>query len=123
MEYPIDEIRVNAISRVTGKSYEDMMLVMLKWCAINLYNGIKFKHVACGMAFYDINENGIKTFSFAQLVYNTIPFKSSFKLNWSGVNFHQTNTFTFEKYMESLYNNLKVISNNFTTELVNPKSY
>lgn len=121
MEYPIDETRIKAISRITEMSYEDMMLKMLKWCAVNLYNGIKTRRVVEDIVLYDINEKGIKTFSFTQLVYNTIPFKTAFKLKRISIQFNQNNVFTFEKYMENLYFNLKTISNNFELELINPE--
>lgn len=124
METPINESRLAAVSKVTGLSYENMILVMLNWVAYNLFKTLKNRRFVEGMLFWDVTERGVtKPFSVLQLLCFTIPNKVVFKSVWSGKPFNgSSNWASFEKYVEDLYLQLKDYSNDFQLKLINPKT-
>lgn len=123
MEIPINESRLAAVSKVTGLSYENMILHMLAWVAYNLFKTLKNRRFVEGMLFWDATELGVtKPFSVLQLLCFTIPNKVVFKSVWAGKPFNgSSNWASFENYTEDLYLQLEKYSNNFTLELKNPK--
>jgi len=123
MEFPIDEKRLAAVSKETGLSYENMILIMLNWVAYNFFKTLKNRRFVEGMLFWDVTELGVtKQFSVLQLLCFTIPNKVVFKSVWAGLPFNGSSKWaSFEKYTEDLYLQLEKYSNGFKLELKNPK--